>query len=92
LILRPASNDAQFMRIVIVSRFPTPDLDFWSFGWIYLLWDNFCRRYCEWWSCQIQETAVNVRIPCIGYLITDTIVSIVDTRLRLPTEALLKGM
>jgi len=31
---------------------------------------------------------VNVRI----YLITDAIVSIVDTRLRLPTETLLKGM
>jgi len=26
------------------------------------------------------------------YLITDAIVSIVDTRLRLPTETLLKGM
>jgi len=31
---------------------------------------------------------MNVRI----YLITDAIVSIVDTRLRLPTETLLKGM
>jgi len=31
---------------------------------------------------------MNVRI----YLITDAIVSIADTRLRLPTETLLKGM
>jgi len=31
---------------------------------------------------------MNVRI----YLINDAIVSIVDTRLRLPTEILLKGM
>jgi len=31
---------------------------------------------------------MNVRI----YLITNAIVSIVDTRLRLPTETLLKGM
>ena len=34
------------------------------------------------------ETAMNVRI----YLFTDAIVSIVATRLRLPTETLLKGM
>ena len=53
----------------------------------YLLWDNFCRRYCEWWSCQIQETGVNVRI-----YVTDTVVSSVDTRLRLPTETPSKGM
>jgi len=53
---------------------------------MYLLWDNFYRRYCEWWSCQIQET--NVRI----YLINDAFVLIVDTRLRLSTEILLKGM
>jgi len=52
----------------------------------YLLWDNLCRRYCEWWSCQTQETGTNVRI----YLITDTIVLIVDARLRLPTETPLK--
>jgi len=31
---------------------------------------------------------MNVRI----YLITDAVVPIVDTRLRLPTETLLKGM
>jgi len=37
---------------------------------------------------QIQENGPNVRI----YLITDAIVLIVDTRLRLPTEILLKGM
>jgi len=53
----------------------------------YLLWDNFCRRYCEWWSCQIQETGVNVRI-----YVTDNVVSSVDTRLRLPTETPSKGM
>jgi len=39
-------------------------------------------------SCQIQETGMNVRI----YLITDAIVSIIDTRIRLPTETLLRGM
>jgi len=37
-------------------------------------------------ECQIQETGMNVRI----YLIIDAIVLIVDTRLRLPTEILLK--
>jgi len=36
--------------------------------------------------CQIQETGMNVRI----YLITKAIVLIVDTRLRLPTEIILK--
>jgi len=36
----------------------------------------------------MQETDMNVRI----YLITDAIVSIVDTRICLPTETLLKGM
>jgi len=39
-------------------------------------------------SDTVQETGMNVRI----YLIADAIVSIVDTRLRLPTETLLKGM
>ena len=76
MILRPASDDAQYMRPVIVNRFPTPGLDFRNSSWIYLLRDNFCRRYCEWWSCQIQETGMNVRM----YLITDAIVSIVDIR------------
>jgi len=28
MILRPASDNAQFMRIVIVNTFHTPDLDF----------------------------------------------------------------
>jgi len=88
LILRPANDDAPFMRPMVVNRFLTPDLDFWNFSWIYLLWDNFCRRYCGCWCCQIQETGINVRI----YLITGAIVSIVDTRLRLPTQTLLKGM
>jgi len=37
-----------------------------DFSWIYLLQDKFCRQYCEWWSCQIQETGMNVKI----YLIT----------------------
>ena len=36
----------------------------------------------------MQETAMNGKI----YLTTDAIVSIVDRRLRLPTETLLKGM
>jgi len=36
----------------------------------------------------MQETGLNVRI----YLISDAIVSVVHTRHRLPTEALLKGM
>ena len=39
-------------------------------------------------ECQTQETGLNVRI----YLITDAIVLTVDTRLRLLTEMLLKGM
>jgi len=37
---------------------------------------------------QIQETGLNFRI----YLIADAIVLTVDTRLRLPTEILLKGI
>ena len=53
---------------------------------MYLLWDNFCRRYCEWWNCQIQETIDRI------YLIYDAIVLIVDTRLRLPIEIHLEGM
>jgi len=36
----------------------------------------------------MQETSMNVKI----YLINAAIVSIVDTRLRLPTEILVKGM
>ena len=55
---------------------------------MYFLWDNFCRWNCECWCCQIRETGVNFRI-C---LITDAIISTVDTRLRLPDETLLKGM
>jgi len=27
MILRPASDNAQFVRLVIVNRFPNPDLD-----------------------------------------------------------------
>jgi len=88
MILRPASDNAQFMRPVIGDGFPTTDRHIWNFSRKYLLWDNFCRQYWEGWSCQIQETGMNVRI----YLITDAIVSTVDTRLRLPTERLLKGM
>jgi len=42
LILRPASDNAQFMGTVIVNTFPTPDLDFWSFSWIYS-----CTRGCQ---------------------------------------------
>jgi len=60
--------------------------NFWNFSWLYLLWGNFCRRYCEWWSCQVQKAIVRM------YLINDAIVLIVDMRLRLPTEILLKGM
>jgi len=111
-------------------------LDLWNFSWMYLLWDNFCRRYCEWQGCiplifsggeakwcnlllhltnayvwenfgggkspdfpplvaglasgkvVRYKSGMNVRI----YLLTDGIVSIVDTRLRLPTETLLKRM
>jgi len=39
-------------------------------------------------ECQLQEAGLNVRI----HLIADAIVLMVDTRLRLPTETLLKGM
>jgi len=46
---------------------------------------NF-RLVLEISCCQIEETIVTI------YLINDAIVLIVDTRLRLPTEILLKGM
>jgi len=49
---------------------------------MYLLWDNFCRRYCEWWSSDTRDYCQDI----------DAIVLIVDTRFRLPTEILLKGM
>jgi len=35
LILRTASDNAQFMRTVVVNRSPTSDLYFWNFSWIY---------------------------------------------------------